>query len=392
VTRIVDIPPEPDAAGGPPYWSQAPSLDPGAELIDGGSEKTGHYAVRPVRPVAQLAARIGLWGAVGLGCLGGLFGLVRPSPAAEVPAAVQATDASVVPAPVTGVAERVVATWLTATDGDQEQLNELFVDGVSLDGADTSGLTVGDVTAVAGRRIQDGYWTVTVAAEVSEPVPTPVGGAEAASDESAVRASTWYVEVGIVGEVDGGLAALTTPAVVPAPPADADGWQRSDKGAQTPDDDDPVVVTIQGFLTALLTGEGDPARYLAPGGSIVAADPPPFTEVLILQMAAVPSDDETEVRAWTQVRVTTPGGSRHVVAYEVVVARGADRWEVVELSGVPTVVEAPSDPEPVPSEPGRGSSDTDVTPTEPSATESTTSVPTTRGPTDGETLDGTTAD
>jgi hypothetical protein len=410
VTRVVDLPPQPDAGAGPSYWPRDPAFDPAAGVLDV-EEPTRHYAVRPVRPVAQLAARVGLWGAVGFGCLGGFVGLVRPAPAADLPAVVE-TDTAAVPSPVTGVAELVVTRWLTATEEDQDRLDALFVDGVTVDDGGAQGLIVGDVTAVAGRRIEEGYWAVTVAAEVTEPAAPQAADTDAAGNAEAPT-TTWFVEVGIVGDADGGLAALTTPAVLPAPPTVSDGWQRDDAGAWTPDEDDPVVATIEGFLTALLTGEGDPSRYLAPGGSIVPADPPPFTELVVMQMAAVGNSDDTEVRAWTQVQVTTPGGARRVVAYEVVIARRVDRWEVVELSGVPTRVDRPADTDPAPPVPsgdgssdngasedgsvegeqgGTGSGGTDETTSDSSTGGSTTTGPATTATTDRRSPDGTTAD
>lgn len=332
MTRLLDIPHEPDAPRHPPF-------DGGRGYIEIEDELPEHYAVRPVRPVAQLAARVGLWGAVGFGCLGGLIGLIRPTAAADVPAVVAPVEEAGVPSPVSGVAERTVEAWLTATENDREALDALFVDGVSVADRGGAALTVADVSTVAGRRLEAGYWTVTVAADVTEP---PAGGAvDPAGGAAEPVTATWYVEVGIVGDVGAGLAALTTPAVMPAPPGVDDGWKRRDDDTWTPRDDDPIVGAVQGFLSALLTGEGDPLRYMATGGSITAADPPPFTEVVVLQMAVTGDRDDTEVRAWTQAEATTGGGSRRVVAYELVLTRSVDRWEITELSGVPLAVVAP---------------------------------------------------
>lgn len=368
MTRLLDIPHEPDAPRYPPF-------DAGPGYIEIEDELPEHYAVRPVRPVAQLAARVGLWGAVVFGCLGGLIGLFRPTARPDAPAVVAAADDAGVPAPVSGVAERTVEAWLTATEDDREALDALFVDGVSV--ADRGGAvpTVAEVTTVAGRRLEDGYWTVTVAADITEPAAAGAVDPGGAAAEPAT--ATWYVEVGIVGDVGGGLAALTTPSVMPAPPGVDDGWEQSDDDAWTPQDDDPIVATVQGFLSALLTGEGDPLRYLAPGGSIRAADPPPFTELVVVQMAVTGEDDDTEVRAWTQAEATTPGGSRRVVAYELVLTRSVDRWEITELSGVPLEVVAP---------PGDDEADaTDATDT----TDTTESTDTTTSETDGSEPEGT---
>ncbi len=316
-----------------------PDAGLGPGLVDVEPRAPEHYAVRPVRPAAQLAARIGLWTAVVLGCLGGIVGALRPAAEAAEPVVEQPGDDAAVPAPVAGVAELAVGEWLTATDDDEERLDALFVESVSLRGVDTERLSVDGLTTVAGRQVEEGYWAVTVAADVVE-LPASAT-ADATGEPPAPTTTTWYVEVGVVGAVDGGLSALTTPAVLPAPPAVADDWRgTTGTSGRTPDANDPVVATVQGFLAALLTGEGDPSRYLAPGESIAAADPAPFTELTVLQMAITDVDD-TRARAWTQVQVTTPGGSRQVVAYEVLVAQRVDRWDVVEISGVPTGIDAP---------------------------------------------------
>ena len=341
VTRLLSTPPAPDLGAVPTPGSWPPPVDPALEVIEVESEPPARYAARPVRPAAQRAARVGLWGAVAFGCIGGIAGLVRPSPAPAEPVTVATVDDDV-PAPVAGVAEVVVEAWLTAGDDDAERLDVLFVDGVSLAERGGEALAVGDVTTVAGRRVQEGYWAVTVAAEVTE----PAAEVDAAGDPAEPAVATWFVEVGIVGAPDAGLAALTTPAILPGPPPVAEEWGRSDRGARTPDGDDPLVATVQGFLRALLTGEGDPSRYLPPGETISAADPPPFAELVVLEMAVIGDAEDGEVRVWTQVQVTTPGGARRVVAYEVVASQRVDRWEIVELSGVPTLVEAPEGGEP----------------------------------------------
>jgi hypothetical protein len=338
VTRLRNSSNDATAGGGPPAGAWGPpAFDPGPApgIIDVEGPASEHYAVRPVRPAAQLAARIGLWTAVVLGCLGGIVGAVRPSAEAAAPVVEQFDDGAVVPAPVAGVAELAVGAWLTATVDDEERLDALFVENVSTRDIESERLTVAQLTIVAGRQVEDGYWAVTVAADVAEVASAPAVPGE----PPATSTTTWFVEVGVVGEVDGGLSALTTPAVLPAPPAVAEEWQSNTSG-RSPEQNDPVVATVQGFLAALLTGEGDPSRYLAPGETIAAADPAPFAELVVLEMAITDLDDG-RARVWTQVQVTTPGGSRQVVAYEVLVAQRVDRWEVVEISGVPTSVEAP---------------------------------------------------
>lgn len=317
---------QPSAVGAP--WAGAD-----AELValDLPPER---YGVRPVRPVVQLAARVGLWTAVGFGCLGGVVGLVRP-PTQNVQAIVeQSGEGATVPAPVAGTAELIVQEWLTATDGDAERLAHLFVRPPSLVSAASGDLTVGRVVTVAGEHRDEGYWAVTVAADVAETVEV-----DPATGEGETAESIWYVELAIVGDVAGGLAALTTPAVVPAPPEAETDWRPSTHRPTTAGDE-PLATTVEGFLGALLAGGGDPSRYLAPGLEVTAISPAPFETVELLEMAV---DDlgTGELRALATVAATTPGGTSTHLSYEIVLVERSDRWEISRFAGAPTILVAP---------------------------------------------------
>lgn len=324
----------------------APPPPPPPALVDPSlGEASEHYLSRPVRPVAQLGARVGLWSAVVLGCLGGLVGLAGPSDDVAPRVAGRSADDSFVPAPVAGMAETAVEAWLAPAmlrdpqvaeaDGESEGetnedvLGDLFIERPSTSQIDAERLSVRDVLTVAGRRLDEGYWTVTVAAEVVETI-----------DDVAQPASTWYVEVGIVGDPEGGLAALTTPAVVPAPPGVVTNLRPSSPLPGPPEDGDPVAATVEGFLDALLAGDGDPARYLAPRVTMEAASPAPFVDLELLEMAVEEVNErgqEGDIRVWATVRATTAGESSQMLAYELVVIERVDRWEILELSGARTV-------------------------------------------------------
>lgn len=321
---------------------------PPPELLDPTlGEPSEHYLARPVRPMAQLGARVGLWSAVVLGCLGGLVGLAGPSDEGPPPVVEQSEDEGFVPAPVAGMAETAVEEWLAPGEPDEdegesdgERLDELFIERPSTTDVEAGRLSVQDITTVAGHRLDDGYWTVTVAAEVVEIV-----------DDVAQPATVWYVDVGIVGDPEGGLAALTTPAVVPAPPGVSTDLRPSAPLPGPPAEDDPVAGTVEGFLNALLAGDGDPSRYLAPRVTMTAANPAPFVDVELLEMAVEEVDrdqaseqdpeqareEEGDIRIWATVRGTTAGESSQVLAYELVAVERVDRWEILELSGAQTV-------------------------------------------------------
>jgi hypothetical protein len=335
--------------GVPDAGSWAVPPDPGAELVDLDGGATEPYAIRPVRPVAQLAARVGLWTAVAFGCVGGLVGLVGPAPEPAAPVVEQGGDEALVPAPVAGVAELVVAEWLTVTSADVERLDGLFVETPSLVGSTRGDLAVQQVTTVAGRQLNERYWSVTVAADVVE-TPEPEGtadedddaGAGVPSDEVEPAESTWFVQVGIVGDVSGGLAALTTPSVMPTVPDVSTDWRPSGGRAVRPTEGDPAATTVAGFLDALLANGGDPARYIAPGRTVEAADPAPFTELELAEIT-VEQLAEGESRVLANVLGTTPGGTDLHFSYELILVERDGRLEVSRFSGAPTVLVAPAE-------------------------------------------------
>lgn len=302
------------------------------------------YPSVPVRPLLQLVARAGLWLAIGVGFVGGIIGLVRPpGGAASTPPGDPVAPAGV-PAPVAGTAEVAVAAWLTATSADGDRLAELFVSPPSVAPSVTESMFVERATTIGGQPLGPGYWSVTVAVDLIE-VPSPVGDTaadEPAVEEPAPAVVTWYVAVGVVGDPATGLAAVNTPAVLAGPPPPPAGWSIEGPAPQMPDPADALVVMADGFLSALLTGSGDASRYMAPG-----VDPPrslgaPFASIAIDEIAVSPLEDPAvAVQVWLTAR--TPGGTALPVFYEIVAAEGDGRWEVMTLSGTPTVRVPPPD-------------------------------------------------
>jgi hypothetical protein len=319
-------------------------LSPGPP--NGLDEGTERYLARPVRPMVQILVRVGLWTAVGLGCVGGVFALLRPSGGSAEPVVELPPDEESVPAPVAGVAELAVEAWLTATEDDAENLAALFVEPPELMEGDVEGLDVVRLTTVAGRRVGEGYWVVTVAAEVVETVAddeaagtdeegAPPEEPDEEEDVAGPRQTTWFVEVGIVGDAGGRLAALTTPGVLPASQAAPDGWGVALDAPDPVEDDDPLGLTIEAFLGALLAGRGEVSRYVAPGVNLFAADPPLFADLVVETMATREVSDG-EWRVLVQALATTPGGVEQSVTYEVVAVARVDRWEISDFSGAPT--------------------------------------------------------
>lgn len=301
---------------------------------------TARYVTRPVRPFVQAATRTALWGAVFLGAFGGGIALLRPTHSSDRgPAAADPAGDETVPAPVAGVAERAVHAWLTATEGDEDLLQSLFVEPPPARDDDAPPADVVELTTVAGRSLYEGFWTVTIAAEVAETSVDPaVGGAESDGLTSHEVRSTWFVEVGVVGSVDAGLAALSTPAIVPAPSSVSEEWRLL--SGEEASAEDPVVVTIDGFLRALLTGEGDVTRYVATDMLAPAVTPAPFTEVVI-DRVTVAEISPTEVLARTHAQGMTQRGFGVSLGYELAVEQRSGRWEVAGYSGAPALAGTP---------------------------------------------------
>jgi hypothetical protein len=288
-----------------------------------------------VRPNAQVAARVGLWALVVLGAVGGLFGLLRPTTQTVAPTD-DGGSADVAPPEVAGFGEVAVTTWVeSGEEGGEEALDPLFSVDPSASSGDVGRRRVnGDATAVGVREVGDDYWAVTVVAPVDE-----------YADGKWQPAGNWYMEVG-VARTDGGLVAISEPAIVPAPEQAADSPEPAGEGLGVPSqDDEEMATTVEGFLSALLAGNGDVSRYLAPDVEMTAVTPAPFREVTLQRWAVTDTGDGT-VRVRLSARAMSPAGNPRTVSYEIGLAERAGRWEVTSLSGAPTIES--DDTEPVP--------------------------------------------
>lgn len=288
---------------------------------DGGPQRTV-----AVRPNAQLAARAGLWALVALGALGGLAGLLRPS-TQVVESADDGAAADVTPPEVAGFGELAVTTWIQAEgEGAEAAIDPLFVIDPAADAGSAGRRRVnGDATAIATREVSDEYWAVTVAAPVDE-----------YADGAWQPVGTWYLEIG-VARTGEGLVAVSEPAIVPAP-AEPDGApEPAGDGLGVPSqDEEDMATTVDGFLNALMAGNGDVSRYLAPGVEILPVTPAPFAEVRLRRWDVEEAGDGA-VRVRLSADATSAAGVPRTVSYELGLAERAGRWEVTTLSGAPTI-------------------------------------------------------
>ena len=311
---------------------------------DGGSEGDPRRVV-PARPRAQLAARVGLWSLVGLGAVGGLVGMMRPAGQGTAEAEEAAGSASM-PPEVGGFAELVVTTWLEAgareaglleepENGGVLELASLFVVDPPVGSDDTGVRHVTDATTVAARILSPRYWAVTVAAPVQE-----LDG-----QQQWRTAGTWFLELGIVADGAGSLMAVSEPALVPAPrQPDAGAVPQPVGGAlRAPaSGEQDLADTVQGFVSALLVGDGDVSRYLAPDARLSGVvSPPPFTEATLHEWA-VTSLPDGRTLAQVAVRGVSPAGVPRTLSYELGLVQRSGRWEVTSLSGAPTLLDTSS--------------------------------------------------
>lgn len=192
-------------------------------------------------------------------------------------------------------------------------------------------VAVEDVTTVSARVVGPGQWWIVVAAAVSDPVmppasevagepPLPVPTAEPAAGP---RVEHWAVPL---LERGGALQALAWPALVPAPAAAAPARSRLG-GVQRPDPDDPLAITVAGFLAALLTGTGDLERWVAPGAELAAVTPAPFAAVELTGLAGADAPDGGRA-VLAEVLATRPGGTSAHLQYPLAMAVRDHRWEV----------------------------------------------------------------
>lgn len=173
--------------------------------------------------------------------------------------------------------------------------------------------------AVDARAAGDGSFVVVVAAEV-------VGRDRRGPGVDVwVSLGAWFFEVEVtatdVGWSVSGIPALVNgPTIQSSPPR-----SNATAGAL----DRPVERAVVGFLTALLTGEGDVSRWVAPESEIAGLSRPFFEFVELVSASAVTSGGGVVVRA--VVSAVDAAGRLMLLEYSLVLVNREGRWEVSEL-------------------------------------------------------------
>ncbi|MFE4540224.1 conjugal transfer protein [Streptomyces scopuliridis] len=293
------------------------------------------------------------WGLLVLGPLLGVFaylsapaqtGPSQKKPTAVAPAATGAQGAA-------GFAQLFVAAFISAGEGDQDELAAYYPDATSLRLEGDSGRRRGEQLIVVRLRQTDrGVWSVTVAARITDTQLAADGRPDRKADAQAAAAqSVRYFQVPIATATTAGGAsgytALAMPAEVAAPERiKAPGLIYGPMRPALPAD--PRTQAVTEFLTAYLTGAGELDRYLAPGTQLAPVVPAPYTGVAVDTLAiegekgtepvtTVPADG-TVLRLLVALRATGHDEVRVPLTYALTLKARAGRWEIASLDGAPT--------------------------------------------------------
>ncbi len=270
---------------------------------------------------ARLArvASVALWTLVGLAAVGGIAGVLSATRGDDAGRAASLTQAASTSPSAEGFAELYVMTWLSAGEGEEDQLLSFSTDPVSFQGRKPDTFRVRWAGTVGARLIEPNYWSITVAADV-----------EQASGRGYESVGVRYYQVPVLAG-DDGLVVTSLPSQVPAP-------ARSERPPLDLTADSPLLAgevadTIERFFAAYLTEQGDVERYLRPGAQVRAVEPAPFVETKIA--AGNLREMGNSASAAVQVTGKDAAGQTTTTAYALQLQRRDGRWEVAEILAAP---------------------------------------------------------
>ena len=255
------------------------------------------------------------------------------APEVVAPPAVSAVDTTAQFA-ASDLAQQFVSAWLMTHRGDEGSLQR-FVDIDAGTGAlpaqalyESADTHIAGVREVSGVDGADTY-AVTVSAEV-----TPAG---------ADTATRRYFQVPVVVS-DKGVRAMAMPAAVPAP---STGLTVNLDYSNQLSSNAAIVTAAQGFLSAMLTGDGDVTRFTSPGTNLGAITPAPYASISVIgartqkslgDSAETPADGQ-RARLLLTISQQPPGAASSTDAltgaYALTMAARAGRWEVSALDPAP---------------------------------------------------------
>lgn len=257
------------------------------------------------------AASAGLWALVSLAAVGGVTALLRPSSEARSPLSAAPAESVSDAWAAASFGERFVIAYLVAGPDSDVDLSAFMAHAPDLPATRPPEPLDGPVVAVGVEQIDADYWAVTVAAGEA--------GAE----------RFWWVGV---ARVEGRLVATALPTPV-AGPTVSEPPERLVAQSEAPPAGDPAVDAFAGWVAAYACGQGDAARYLAPGVSLPAVSPPLCSEARLEDWGSV-LDDQGRRHVVAEV-VLDPGPDARRVSFAAVLAERQGRWEITELLPAP---------------------------------------------------------
>ena len=212
---------------------------------------------------------------------------------------------------------QAVTTWLTATNADSSGLSRYGWDPTRLNLPDQAP-KVTDASTVDARPTAPGVWLVEVGATV-----TPATGGAAAR-------RYFTVPIGVAGASQIAAEPLALPAEVPAPSTAVPNLSLNYANQVSPGA--PAYSATTGFLTSLLTGQGNLSLYLRPGTAIGNISPAPWSKISVVSVntddsgvayAARTAPDGTQLHVAVQVDATPSTPSPTPAATPTAPAKGS---------------------------------------------------------------------
>lgn len=280
---------------------------------------------------SQVALAKAMTYGVGIGLVGvaiiAVLAFIRPPAKA---AAVHIPEPTVA---AEGFAQLFVTAWLNALPGDS--LAPFWPGSISygartpLPGAGPAPLKVfGSPAAVDAVVLGPDYWSITVGALVGT------------TDSGPATARFYRVPVAR-SEPDPSGARVFVAADLPSPVAGPVGARAPELAVgslSAPGPNDPVSVAVSRFLGALLTGNGELTRYMAPESTVRAIRPIPFTGVDVTEISARRLEgDAKHLEVVVHVSATDGAGRLSELAYPLEVRQRDGRWEVVRIIFAPAL-------------------------------------------------------
>ncbi|WP_419708039.1 conjugal transfer protein [Promicromonospora sp. NFX87] len=224
-------------------------------------------------------------------------------------------------------AVQVVEAWLTATEGDDSDLERLYPAVPAA--LPATPMHVRDAAPAQIQPAGEGAWIVLVGADVADP----------AKDGWQVSWIRRYYEVPVQAAETAygtGLVASALPAPVAAPVRLND---TSEDLGGTLSVSGELGDSITGFLTAYLTGTGPIDRYTSPETVLAPIAPAPYEAVSLTALTArddVTDPDEPaegqQAAVVAEVELTRTDGETVTSQYHLTLTARAGRWEVTRTN------------------------------------------------------------